>query len=86
MLSLLRQLYRTESSFNQIVRAHISLKCAIINVSLEGFGYKWSAPIRWEDLIARKSFTIKCAHHDEREAAFRFHASVHTDLNDPVAK
>ncbi|KAH9486936.1 Vacuolar protein sorting-associated protein 13 [Psilocybe cubensis] len=45
----------------------------------QGLGYKWSAPIRWEDLISRKSFTIKCPHGDPREAAFRLQAWVHTD-------
>ncbi|KAF8873711.1 vacuolar protein sorting-associated protein 13 [Gymnopilus junonius] len=33
-----------------------------------GFGYKWSAPIRLEDLISRKSFTLKCPHGDPKEA------------------
>ncbi|PPQ80804.1 hypothetical protein CVT25_001929 [Psilocybe cyanescens] len=45
----------------------------------QGLGYKWSAPIRWEDLISRKSFTIKCPHGDPREAAFRLQAWVQTD-------
>jgi vacuolar protein sorting-associated protein 13A/C len=48
----------------------------------EGFGYKWSPSIRWEDLISRKSFTIKCPHADPNEAAFRFQAWVHTDANE----
>jgi vacuolar protein sorting-associated protein 13A/C len=52
----------------------------------EGFGYKWSSAIKWEDLIARKVFTVKCSHTDEKEAAFRFHACVEADLNDPNAK
>jgi vacuolar protein sorting-associated protein 13A/C len=52
----------------------------------EGFGYKWSPAIKWEDLVARKIFTLKCSHSDEREAAFRFHACVETDLNDPNAQ
>ncbi|KAG2023495.1 hypothetical protein CC2G_001143 [Coprinopsis cinerea AmutBmut pab1-1] len=48
----------------------------------QGFGYKWCHPLRWEDLIARKGFTIKCAHSDPKEAAFRFQAWVQTDSND----
>jgi len=48
----------------------------------EGFGYKWCTPIRWEDLIARKSFTVKCPHTDPKEAAFMFQAWVQTDPAD----
>jgi len=48
----------------------------------QGFGYKWSPPIRWEDLMARKSFTIKCPHSDPKEAAFRLQAWVQTDSSD----
>lgn len=47
----------------------------------EGFGYKWCTPIRWDDLLARKGFTIKCPHTDPKEAAFRFQAWVQTDLD-----
>jgi vacuolar protein sorting-associated protein 13A/C len=53
---------------------------------VEGFGYKWSSAIRWEDLIAKQIFTVKCNHSDEKEAAFRFHACVDVDLNDPSAQ
>jgi vacuolar protein sorting-associated protein 13A/C len=55
-------------------------------LSIEGFGYKWCSAIRWEDLIANKSFTIKCPHNDPREAAFRFQAWVQTDVNDSVSR
>ncbi|KAJ7038206.1 vacuolar protein sorting-associated protein 13 [Mycena alexandri] len=48
----------------------------------QGFGYKWCPPIRWEDLIAKRSFAIKCPHTDPREAAFRFQAWVQTDVED----
>uniref|UniRef100_A0A0W0G3E4 Putative vacuolar protein sorting-associated protein vps13 n=1 Tax=Moniliophthora roreri TaxID=221103 RepID=A0A0W0G3E4_MONRR len=47
----------------------------------QGFGYKWCSAIRWEDLVAKKSFTIKCPHSDPREAAFRFQAWVQSDLS-----
>ncbi|KAJ7597035.1 vacuolar protein sorting-associated protein 13 [Mycena floridula] len=47
----------------------------------QGFGYKWCSSIRWDDLISRKGFTIKCPHSDPKEAAFRFQAWVQTDLN-----
>ncbi|KAK7058962.1 Vacuolar protein sorting-associated protein 13 [Paramarasmius palmivorus] len=47
----------------------------------QGFGYKWCGAIRWEDLVAKRSFTIKCPHTDPREAAFRFQAWVQSDLN-----
>ncbi|EIM83408.1 uncharacterized protein STEHIDRAFT_170692 [Stereum hirsutum FP-91666 SS1] len=45
----------------------------------QGFGYKWSSAIRWEDLVSRQTFTLRCPHTDEQEAAFRFHAFVQTD-------
>ncbi|KAJ7706184.1 vacuolar protein sorting-associated protein 13 [Mycena rosella] len=45
----------------------------------QGFGYKWCSAIRWEELTAKKSFTIKCPHTDAREAAFRFQAWVQSD-------
>ncbi|KIM48205.1 hypothetical protein M413DRAFT_439924 [Hebeloma cylindrosporum] len=48
----------------------------------QGFGYKWCTPIRWEDLISRKSLTIKCPHADPKEAAFRFQAWVQMDSAD----
>ncbi|KAL4243512.1 VPS13 family protein [Abortiporus biennis] len=48
----------------------------------QGFGYKWSSALRWEDLLAKRSFTIRCAHADPSEAAFRFQAWVDTDLSD----
>ncbi|KAF8974033.1 vacuolar protein sorting-associated protein 13 [Flammula alnicola] len=48
----------------------------------QGFGYKWCPVIRWEDLISRKSFTIKCPHADPKEAAFRLQAWVQTDSTD----
>ncbi|KAF5314046.1 hypothetical protein D9611_006808 [Ephemerocybe angulata] len=51
----------------------------------QGFGYKWCAPIRWEDLISRKSFAVKCAHGDPKEPAFRFQAWVQTDAQDLAA-
>lgn len=49
---------------------------------IEGFGYKWSQAIRWEDLISRRSFSIRCPHSDPSEAAFRFQAWVDTDVQD----
>ncbi|KAJ7783787.1 vacuolar protein sorting-associated protein 13 [Mycena maculata] len=48
----------------------------------QGFGYKWCPALRWEELIAKKSFTIKCPHTDPREAAFRFQAWVQTNVDD----
>ncbi|TFK30442.1 vacuolar protein sorting-associated protein vps13 [Coprinopsis marcescibilis] len=51
----------------------------------QGFGYKWSSPIRWEDLLSRKSFTIKCPHSDSKEAAFRLQAWAQMENNDLAA-
>ncbi|KAH9950347.1 vacuolar protein sorting-associated protein 13 [Amylocystis lapponica] len=48
----------------------------------QGFGYRWSSAIRWEDLLSRRRFTVKCLHADQNEAAFRFQAWVDTDLAD----
>lgn len=50
--------------------------------SPEGFGYRWSSAIRWEDVVAKRRFTIKCPHTDPNESAFRFQASVETDVSD----
>ncbi|KAF7339474.1 hypothetical protein MSAN_02161700 [Mycena sanguinolenta] len=47
----------------------------------QGFGYKWCPAIRWEDLLTRRNFTLKCPHTDPREAAFRFQAWVQTDMD-----
>ncbi|KAJ3800717.1 vacuolar protein sorting-associated protein 13 [Lentinula aff. detonsa] len=47
----------------------------------QGFGYKWCNPVRWEDLVTRRSLTIRCPHGDPQEAAFRFQAWVQSDLN-----
>ncbi|XP_006454344.1 hypothetical protein AGABI2DRAFT_114096 [Agaricus bisporus var. bisporus H97] len=52
----------------------------------QGFGYKWSPAIRYDDLLARKGFSIRCTHSDPREAAFRFQAWVHTDANEGSAR
>ncbi|OCH96150.1 vacuolar protein sorting-associated protein 13 [Obba rivulosa] len=48
----------------------------------QGFGYRWSPAIRWEELVAKRRFTIKCPHTDQNEAAFRFQAWVETDVGD----
>ncbi|KAJ3551176.1 hypothetical protein NM688_g4862 [Phlebia brevispora] len=52
----------------------------------QGFGYKWSPALRWEDLVSRRSFTVRCPHTDQNEAAFRFQAWVDTDVNDVNTK
>ncbi|KAJ3515399.1 hypothetical protein NLJ89_g1777 [Agrocybe chaxingu] len=52
----------------------------------QGFGYKWSPPIRWEDLVSRKGFTIKCPHSDPREAPFRLQAWVQTDSDEAAPR
>lgn len=60
----------------------------ILTPLAEGFGYKWCPAIRWEDLVAKKGFTIKCPHTDPKEASFRFQAWAQTDLssNDSAAR
>ncbi|KAF7306925.1 hypothetical protein MIND_00485000 [Mycena indigotica] len=52
----------------------------------QGFGYKWCSAIHWEDLMAKRNLTIKCAHTDAREAAFRFQAWVQTDTDASSAR
>ena len=40
-----------------------------------GFGYRWSQPIKWEDLreVRRTSgLTVRCPHMDKKEAPFHF--------------
>ncbi|KAI0932190.1 hypothetical protein AcW2_000882 [Taiwanofungus camphoratus] len=48
----------------------------------QGFGYRWSTAIRWEDLVSKRRFPIRCPHTDSNEAAFRFQAWVETDVSD----
>ncbi|TCD71537.1 hypothetical protein EIP91_008918 [Steccherinum ochraceum] len=48
----------------------------------QGFGYRWSPAIRWEDLLSKRNFTVRCPHADPAEAAFRFQAWVDTDASD----
>ncbi|KAF8640890.1 hypothetical protein AX17_000538 [Amanita inopinata Kibby_2008] len=45
----------------------------------QGFGYRWSSAVCWEDLLAKKSFTITCNHADPKEAPFRIQACVKMD-------
>ncbi|OSD03423.1 vacuolar protein sorting-associated protein 13 [Trametes coccinea BRFM310] len=52
----------------------------------QGFGYKWSPAIRWEDLIAKRGFTLRCPHSDANEAAFRFQAWADADANDIASR
>lgn len=54
-------------------------KCKVRIQPDSGFGYKWSTGLRWNDLISHQSFTLRCPHTDQGEAAFRFHAFVKTD-------
>ena len=54
--------------------------------SSEGFGYKWSPAVRWEELISKRNFTIRCPHTDANEAAFRFQAWVDTDVKESVTR
>lgn len=52
----------------------------------QGFGYKWSPAVRWEDLIAKRGFTLRCPHNDQTEAAFRFQAWAEADANDVASR
>ncbi|KAI0361599.1 vacuolar protein sorting-associated protein 13 [Trametes cingulata] len=52
----------------------------------QGFGYKWSPAIRWEDLISKRGFTLRCPHSDPNEAAFRFQAWAEADANDIASR
>ncbi|KAM5536198.1 hypothetical protein V8D89_010097 [Ganoderma adspersum] len=52
----------------------------------QGFGYKWSPAVRWEDLIAKRAFTLRCPHTDQNEAAFRFQAWAEADANDITSR
>ncbi|KAH9849745.1 vacuolar protein sorting-associated protein 13 [Lenzites betulinus] len=52
----------------------------------QGFGYKWSPAARWEDLIAKRGFTLRCPHTNANEAAFRFQAWAQADANDITSR
>ena len=58
----------------------------LISNIAEGFGYKWSPAVRWEDLIAKRAFTLRCPHTDQNEAAFRFQAWAEADANDITSR
>ncbi|KAF8509808.1 vacuolar protein sorting-associated protein 13 [Gautieria morchelliformis] len=52
----------------------------------QGFGYKWSPPMQWEDFIARPSQVVVCPHAQPNEPAWRLQAWAQYDLNDPVTR
>ncbi|KAG9314367.1 hypothetical protein JVU11DRAFT_5161 [Chiua virens] len=52
----------------------------------QGFGYRWCSSLRFEDVVAKRSFSVSCPHNDQREAPFRFQAWVQTESNDPTAR
>ena len=85
---LLMQLTSAESECNRIVS---TAKCSYMTSYgndrlVEGFGYKWSPAVRWEDLIAKRGFTLRCPHSDQNEAAFRFQAWAEADANDIASR
>ena len=80
MLFLSRELPIAEYEYSQTVSIGFS-PLNLTNLVTEGFGYRWSPAIRWEDLVARRSFTVRCPHTDSNEAAFRFQAWVDTDVD-----
>ncbi|KAK2461917.1 hypothetical protein APHAL10511_006380 [Amanita phalloides] len=57
----------------------IVTQCRIRLQPDQGFGYRWSQAIRWEDVIAKKNFTVACYHADSKEAPFHVQASVQTN-------
>ena len=78
---------RIESRFSLIVSwVHPSCLYVLTRLVAEGFGYKWSAAIRWEDLVTRREVTIRCPHADSKEASFRFQTFNETDSSDLNAK
>ena len=50
----------------------------------EGFGYRWSSALRWEDLMSARGtgLTLRCPHKDQTEAPFRFRLWPVTDSRD----
>lgn len=48
----------------------------------EGFGYKWSSAIRWEDLTSKRRLALRCPHADPAEAAFRFQVYADVEVSD----
>ncbi|KAF8591826.1 vacuolar protein sorting-associated protein 13 [Ramaria rubella] len=52
----------------------------------QGFGYKWSRAIQWEDLMARPAQVVVCAHSQANEPAWRLQAWAQYDASDPVTR
>ncbi|PCH33647.1 vacuolar protein sorting-associated protein vps13 [Wolfiporia cocos MD-104 SS10] len=52
----------------------------------QGFGYKWSSAIRWEDLISKRRLTLRCPHADPNETAFRFQVWVDADAQEVTSR
>lgn len=55
----------------------------LLNSRKEGFGYKWSRPMQWEDLIEQPSLVVVCPHSQPNEQAWRLQAWAQHDVNDP---
>ncbi len=79
-LFLSKPLRRPGYEYNQTVRnftglLHVCLTHLILMPgNIEGFGYRWSPPIKWEDLanVRQSGITIRCPHVSQNEAPFRF--------------
>ncbi|GJJ09687.1 hypothetical protein Clacol_003911 [Clathrus columnatus] len=52
----------------------------------QGFGYKWSNPLQWEDLLTKPSRLLVCRHTQSTEPAWRLQAWAEYDSNDPLIK
>jgi vacuolar protein sorting-associated protein 13A/C len=52
----------------------------------EGFGYKWSNALQWEDLMARPTQMVVCPHSQVKEPAWRLQAWAQYVVDDTVAR
>ena len=78
---------RAELNSSQIVSTTLLTRHQnLLDSATEGFGYRWCSSLRFEDLVAKRSFSISCPHNDQQEAPFRFQAWVQADASDPAAR
>ncbi|KIJ26913.1 hypothetical protein M422DRAFT_55306 [Sphaerobolus stellatus SS14] len=52
----------------------------------QGFGYRWSQALQWEELMAKPAQTVVCPHSQPNEPAWRLQACAQYDSDDPLVR
>lgn len=58
----------------------------VLYVYSEGFGYKWSNPLQWEELTVNRTRLFVCRHAQSSEPAWRLQACAEFNSNDTLTK